>query len=117
MRYLAELPWVPEAMLHNRHLRWKELKEDVIEVSADSAGGLARVRLQFQNGDVVRAEADDRPRAEGNRIVPSRWEGRFWDYREVSGRRIPVRAEVSWLLDDGRFSYWRCEILAAEVTQ
>ncbi len=114
MRYLAELAWAPHAMRHNRHLSWREIDANTVEVSADSAGGRARVRLVFENGDIARIEADDRPRAVGRSTVPTGWRGRFFDYREMGGCRIPTRAEVSWLLDGGPFTCWRGEVTAFE---
>jgi hypothetical protein len=63
MRYLAELAWAPHAMLHNPQLSWREIDATIVEVSAESPAGLARVRLIFENGDTARVEADDRPRA------------------------------------------------------
>lgn len=107
MSYLAELAWAPQAMLHNCRLSWRETDTTTIEVSAESKAGPARVRLVFKNGDITRIEADDRPRAVGRRLVPTRWEGRCWDYRQMDGCRIPIRAAVSLLLKDGPFEYWR----------
>jgi len=75
MRYLAELAWAPHAMLHNPQLSWREIDATIVEVSAESPAGLARVRLIFENGDIARVEADDRPGAVGRRIVPTRWQG------------------------------------------
>jgi hypothetical protein len=62
MRYLAELAWAPHAMLHNPQLSWREIDATTVEVSAESPAGPARVRLIFENGDITRIEADDRPR-------------------------------------------------------
>jgi hypothetical protein len=115
MRYLAELAWAPQAMLFNPMLRWREMDENVVEVSADSPDGPARVRLAFHAGDITGIEADDRPRTEGNRTVPRRWTGRFFDYRTMNGCRIPVRADVSWVLPDGVFQCWQGEITALET--
>ena len=75
MRYLAELIWAPHAILHNPQLSWREIDASVVVVSTASAGGPARVRLIFEDGDIARIEADDRPRTVGRRIVPTRWEG------------------------------------------
>src|ERR1700757_2861237 len=77
-----------------------------------SQAGPARVRLIFENGDITRIEADDRSRVVGHRIVPTRWQGRCCDYREMDGYRIPTRAVVSWLLDEGPFEYWRGRVTA-----
>lgn len=110
MRYLAELAWAPQAMLHNPKLSRSELNESTVEVTAQSAAGPARVRLIFENGDISWVEADDRPRAAGCRIVPTSWQP--CDYREMSGCRIPTREVVSWLLDAGPFEYWRGRVTA-----
>lgn len=112
MRYLAELPWAPHAMLHNPFLVWREIDPSTIEVSAESTGGRARVRLTFQNGDVVRADAEDRPRLVGGRTIPTRWVGQCFDYREIDGCRLPTRAVVSWFLESGPFDYFRCSLTA-----
>jgi hypothetical protein len=112
MRYLAELAWAPHAMLHNPQLSWREIDATTVEVSAESPGGPARVRLIFENRDITRVEADDRPRMVGRRLVPTRWQGRCCDYREMNGCRIPTRAVVSWLLDEGPFEYWRGRVTA-----
>jgi hypothetical protein len=107
MRYLAELAWAPHAMLHNPQLSWREIDPTTVEVSAESRAGPARVRLIFENGDITRIEADDRPRMVGRSIVPTRWQVRCCDYREMNGCRIPTSAVVSWMLEDGSFEYWR----------
>jgi hypothetical protein len=112
MRYLAELAWAPQAMLHNTKLSWREIDATTVEVSAESRASPARVRLIFENGDITRIEADDRPMAVGRRLVPTRWEGRCWDYHQMDGCRIPTRAAVSWLLEDGPFEYWRGRVTA-----
>ena len=119
MRYLAELPWAPDAMLHNPDLRWHQLDERCVEVEAGKAGSLAKVRFYFDDaGDIVEMQADARGRAEGMEVVPRPWRGYFSDYREIEGafagetgfRRIPTKAEIGWLLDDRYFAYWRGQI-------
>jgi hypothetical protein len=115
MRYLAELAWAPHAMLRNPQLSWREIDTTTVEVSADSQAGSAPVRLIFENGDITRIEADDRPRMIGRRIVPTRWQGRCCDYREMNGCRIPTRAVVSWLLEDRPFEYWRGRVTAFQM--
>ena len=112
MRYLAELAWTPHAMLHNPQLSWREIDATTVEVTAESPAGPVRVRLILENGDISCVEADDRPRVAGRRIVPTRWQGRWYDYREMNGCRIPTWAVVSWLLEDGPLEYWRGKVTA-----
>jgi hypothetical protein len=116
MRYLAELPWTPHAILANSALSWRVIEERVVEVSTESAGGTASVRLTFDEaGDIVTAEADDRPRDDGGAMVPTRWRGTFSDYGLVGGVRLPRRAEVSWILEGGINAYFRAEIIGVEL--
>jgi len=90
----------------------REIDATKAEVAAESSAGLTRVRLIFENGDIARVEAEDRPRMTGRRIVPTCWQGHCFDYREINGCRIPTRAVASWLLEDGPFEYWRGRITA-----
>ena len=99
-------------MLHNPQLSWREIDAATVEVSAASQAGPARVRLVFENGDITHIEADERPRVVGPRIVPTRWQGRCCDYREMDGCRIPTRAVASWVLEDGPFEYWHGRVTA-----
>ncbi len=119
MRYLAELPWAPDAMLHNPDLRWRQLDEKTVEVEAAKVGTLAKVRFYFDDaGDIVEMQADARGRAEGMEVVPRPWRGVFSDYRKIEGdfagetgfRRIPTKAEIGWQLEGGYFAYWRGQI-------
>ena len=105
-RYLAELPWVPQAILLNPELEWREIDADVVEVATRLAGTRVAVELTFdRNGDIVQASAR-RPRVEANG-EPTAWIGVYSDYRELSGVRLPTRGEVRWELPAGPFTYWR----------
>jgi hypothetical protein len=108
MRYLAELPWSPDAILRNRALEWRALDDQTLCVAAGAGASRGEVRLLLgQDGLVAAVEADDRPRLEKGSAVEMPWRGRFWDYREIEGRKIPMRGEVSWLLNEGETTYWR----------
>jgi hypothetical protein len=70
LRYLAELPWVPQAIAVNRELRWRELDGREIEVATTVAGQQVAVRFEFDaSGDIVRASTDARPRPVGKTFV------------------------------------------------
>lgn len=115
MRYLAELAWAPQAMLYNRHLSWREIDANTVEVSAASRGSPVRVRLSFADGDLIGVAADDRPRLVDNFAIRTPWCGRFFDYREIGGWRIPSRAIATWVLPEAPFDYFRGEIVALRV--
>lgn len=50
MRYLAELPLAPDAILHNRELRWREVSPGRLAVSAGSGDTAGEVHLSL-DGD------------------------------------------------------------------
>jgi hypothetical protein len=113
LRYLAELPLVPQAMRANRELRWRELDARTVEVATSVQSKSVAVRLTFDDaGDVVAAFADARPHPESGTSVPRPWGGVFGSYETVGGIRIPTRAEARWELPSGPFTYWRCTIVS-----
>ncbi|PZD71157.1 hypothetical protein C1752_07885 [Acaryochloris thomasi RCC1774] len=114
MRYLAELVFCPDALLNNSSLQWRELDPSSVEVAAGPER--AAVRFDFDlNGNIVRSSAPDRPRLVEGQEIETPWFGTFADYKVLGGYRIPTRGEVSWLLEDGPFCYWRGRITQLDV--
>lgn len=108
MRYLAELAWAPQAMVANPALEWRQIDESTVEVATRIAGERAGVLLHFNAaGDIVGMSTDARPRMVGKQAVDTPWSGVFGEYREFNGVRLPTTGEVSWLLSDGPFTYFR----------
>ncbi len=105
-RYLAELPWNPGALRHNAALRFSERPDGAVRVWCIEPS--IYVDLFFdEEGDVVRTFCDNRP-LDGQGRKP--WEGRFSEYIDCGGLRIPRKGEVVWLLPEGEFAYWRGEV-------
>ena len=118
IRYLSELAWVPHAMLANRGLEWRELDERTVEVATRVGPARVAVRLEFDAaGDIVSASTGERPRLAGKKIVPTPWGGVFSEYAVLGGIRVPTRAEVSWELADGPFTYWHGRVTSLETGQ
>jgi hypothetical protein len=108
IRYLAELPWAPQAMIDNRELEWREFDERTVEVATSIGGERVAVLLHFDaTGDIVGASAEERPRAVGKTAVATPFAGEFGDYEVFGGVRVPTKAEVRWDLPDGPFVYFR----------
>jgi hypothetical protein len=118
LRYLAELPWNPDAVLLNNTLQWNVEGPDTI---TDAIGvGQSRCEVTFsldERGLITRAAAASRPYTEKGRTMPRPWHGRFWDYQTTGGRLLPLQAEVAWVLDGRDFVYWRGRLLRWERIQ
>lgn len=116
-RYLAELIWLPTALLPSAGVRWEARGERVAVASLTD--GSRRVELEFRfndTDDVSEIFAAARYREDAGRFVPTPWLVRCWGYQERDGMRIPMQAEVTWLLPDGPQPYWRGRLTDTRYT-
>lgn len=113
MRYLAEAPWYPTALLPSQGVCWGAIDDS--RACAILADRDVRVSVEFHfnaEGLITTALSRTRYRAVGDVLQPTPWEGRFGDYAERGGMRVPLKGEVEWQLPDGPFPYWRGQIEA-----
>lgn len=117
-RYLAELPWAPDAIVGNPDLAWRVTGPDTAEVRMTVQEGTARVTFRFDStGDIVAMEASGRPArdADGNRATYD-WRGRFGDYAWIGNRRVPSTGEVGYVYPSGYETYFRGRITDYRVS-
>jgi len=108
-RYLAELSWCPMAFLHNPELHYRQLSNRLVRVWAFEED--TYVDLHFNDeGDIIGAKTDTRIRNDS----PQPWKGKFSDFKEFGGIRIPSKGEVCWETPDGPFVYWKGSITSIE---
>jgi hypothetical protein len=116
IRYLVELPLAPQALVLNTELSWRVVDESTAEVTTLVDGQRVVALLHFDAaGDIVAASAPARPRGVGRQSVDTPLRGVYGEYQEFAGVRVPTTAEVSWLLPDGPFTYFRCRITGWSV--
>jgi hypothetical protein len=108
MRYLAELPWNPDALLYNHALEWKVIDGHHLRVATGHDDVRAEVVLELdETGLIIGSGAESRPRLENGHYIPTPWHGRFRDYARVDGRMVPMAGEVAWTINGTPFVYWR----------
>ena len=108
LRYLAEAPWYPTALLPSQGVRWETVDES--SARATLRDGEVAVSLLFRfdaQGLIAAVSATARGRTVKGKVVPTPWEGRWWDYEVREGMRVPTAGEVAWLLSGGAKPYWR----------
>jgi len=109
LRYLGEMAWFPTALLSDA-IQWEAIDAEraraTISLAPVTASGILHIDGQ---GRYTRFTAE-RYREEHKRLVPRPWTGRWEDYREIKGFRIPMRAEAAYTLESGEFSYFRGEV-------
>lgn len=118
LRYLAELPWCPDAILTNRAITWQE-GPDGLTARLPTAGGDAVVSFGLgPTGDITTIEARNRPASQPDgSIAHLDWHGRFWDYADIGGRRVPRQGEIGYVHADGYEAYFRAEITGYAVLE
>ena len=111
MRFFAEAAWYPTALLPSQGVRWEAVDDRSARATLEEGDISLTMLFTFDEEgliDTVRAEA--RGRAVGGEVVPTPWRGRFWNYEERGGMRVPLDGEVAWLLPEGEEPYWRGHI-------
>jgi hypothetical protein len=108
LRFFAEMAWYPTALLPSQGMRWEAV--DDASARATLTDGSLAVTLLFRFGesgliDTVYAQARDR--VTDGKTASAPWQGRFWNYAEQGGMRVPLDGEVAWLLPEGAKTYWR----------
>jgi hypothetical protein len=117
MRYLAEAAWYPTALLPSQGVRWTAVDQNWAEATLADGAISVTLLLRFdpQSGVIDSVRAQARGRTVGKNVVMTPWEGRWSDYAERDGLRVPTKGEVAWLAPEGRRAYWRGELTSMRV--
>ena len=112
--YLAEAVWMPTALLPSQGVTWSALDHSSARATITCAGTTVSLDFHFDDDGLVRRVfTNERCRDVHGVPVPTPWQARFWDYADVHGMRIPLQAEVEWLLPHRPQPYWQGQITAA----
>jgi hypothetical protein len=108
MRFFAEAAWYPTALLPSQGVRW-EAVDDRSAFATLSEGDISLTMLFTfdEQGLIETVGTEARGRTVGGEVVPTPWQGRFWNYEERGGMVVPLDGEVAWLLPEGEKPYWR----------
>lgn len=118
LRWFAEAAWYPTALLPSQGVRWSAVDEHAAEATASDGAVSATLRFRFDpaTGLVASVRAAARGRTVGKAVRMTPWEGRWSDYAERDGMRVPMKGEVAWLTAEGSRVYWRGEVTALSTT-
>lgn len=111
MRFLAEATWYPTLLLPSQGVHWKSVDDRSAYATLTDGDRSATMLFVFNDaGFIETVQADARGRMVSGKIVQTPWQGRFWNYSERVGMRVPLDGEVAWLLPAGAKPYWRGRI-------
>ncbi len=107
MRWFAEVPWYPTALLPGQGVRW-----DAVDAHAAKATVLdspLQLTLLFRFNDaglIDSVHADARGAKVGKQLVMAPWEGTWSNYQWRDGVQVPCTGEVAWMRPEGRRPYF-----------
>ena len=107
MRFFAETPWYPTALLPSQGVQWAAV--DDTSANATIVDGSLTLTLLFHFNDAglidsVRAEA--RGGMVGKEMVMRPWECGLSNYQVRDGMTVPISGEAAWVRPDGRKTYF-----------
>ncbi len=110
-RFFAEAAWYPTALLPSQGVRWEAVDDRSAHATLEEGDITLTMLFTFdEQGLIDTGRAEARGRAVGGEVVPTPWQGRFWNYEERGGMLVPLDGEVAWLLPEGDKPYWRGRI-------
>ncbi len=110
MRYLAELPWAPDAILHNSALRWTVDADGKLGVGLTIGDVSGSVTFELNDEGFLESVSGIRPRAHKGAFIDTPWRGIFSNYQQAAGRNIPMAGEVGWSILGAYHRVWKGEL-------
>ena len=86
MRFFAEAPWYPTALLPSQGVQWKEV--DDRSATGTLKDGAIAITLLFrfaEEGHITSVHAVARGRTVGSAVIPTPWEGNWSNYKRHGG--------------------------------
>ncbi len=108
MRFFAEAPWYPTALLPGQGVQWEAV--DDRSANATIVDGPLTLTLLFRFNDaglIDSFRADARGSATGGeKMIMLPWEGSWSNYQTRDGMTVPSTGEVAWMRPEGRRQYF-----------
>jgi hypothetical protein len=105
-RWLGEAAWFPAALAGDP-VSWEAVSDGVARATVRDGGVEASAEFHFNpTGEIARMTTERHRAVDGSNVLTP-FEGRYFSYIRWNGVMVPARAEVAWLLPEGRYAYWR----------
>jgi hypothetical protein len=116
-RYLAESPWYPTALLPENGVKWTPIDNNRAKATITDSGITISLEFTFNDsGEIEKIYTTERYGLFEGNYLKYPWEGRFSNYIEMGGMRIPSDGEVGWHLSEGFWLFWKGKIISIDYT-
>jgi len=111
IRFLAEAPWFPTALIPSDYLEWKEIDSNSARAVIKDKGYTASGIFTFnEKGEIIKFVTNDRYMEADGKYFKEQWAGYYRNYQEIEGMKIPIEGEVEWNLSDRDLQYAKLKI-------
>jgi hypothetical protein len=108
LRFFAEMPWYPTALLPSQGVRWEAIDDTSARATLTDASTTVSLVFRFNpEGTIETMRAEARYR---DKLTAMPWSGRFWNYSTCNGMLIPLEGEVGWEYPDGIRLYYKGKV-------
>jgi hypothetical protein len=108
LRFFAEMPWYPTALLPSQGVRWEAIDDTSARATFTDAPTTVSLVFRFNaEGTIETMRAEARCR---DKLTAMPWSGRFWDYSVCNEMLIPLQGEVGWEYPDGIRLYYKGKV-------
>ena len=108
LRFFAEMPWYPTALLPSQGVRWEAIDDTSARATFTDAPTTVSLVFRFNaEGTIETMRAEARYR---DKLTAMPWSGRFWDYSVRNEMLIPLQGEVGWEYPDGIRLYYKGKV-------
>jgi hypothetical protein len=108
MRYLAEAPLYPTALLPAMGVTWTAIDDWSARATLTHRGTTASLVFHVNDRDEVGRVTGKRPFLTDDGTYEDRpWKGTWRHYERRDGLRVPTGGEVAWIHPEGEVPYWR----------
>ncbi|WMS88646.1 DUF6544 family protein [Pleionea litopenaei] len=106
-RYLAEAVWCPTALLPSAGIVWRAIDDFTALATINDDANSVSVEFRFDDhGDIVGVFSPGRYGLFEGEYKQVAWEGRYFDYQQIEGMRVPLAGEVGWYDGDELKLVW-----------
>ena len=108
LRFFAEMPWYPTALLPSQGVRWEAIDNTSARATLTDAPTTVSLVFRFNaEGTIETMRAEARYR---DKLTAMPWSGRFWNYLVCNEMLIPLQGEVGWEYPDGIRLYYKGKV-------
>jgi hypothetical protein len=108
LRFFAEMPWYPTALLPSQGVRWEAIDNTSARATLTDAPTTVSLVFRFNaEGTIETMRAEARYR---DKLTAMPWSGRFWNYSTCSEMLIPLEGEVGWEYPEGIRLYYKGKV-------